>query len=272
MLKRFIKLGASLLLFILDWLRAQVCSLVGRQRTTCIILDYHPLPAGQRESFTRQMDVLVRLAKPIPADYRGQLDRGMRYVAVTFDDGCVSVSENALPVLNERRIPATIFMPTGSLGRRPSWLPDGPLVGECESVLSAEQLKALLPNDLVTIGSHTVTHPNLLKVDEDQARHEFRQSKADLEEILGRKVDVFSFPHGAYNTRLLELAKEAGYSRVFTIDPIRAMRTPEEFVSGRVTTSTTDWPLEFRLKLLGAYRWFGPVGKLKRRIFKLFSE
>lgn len=76
-----------------------------------------------------------------------------------------------------------------------------------------------------------------------------------LEEILGEPVRLFSFPHGKCNRDSIRLAKEAGYDRVFTIEPVFAFAEPQEFVTGRVSVSLDDWPWEFRLKVLGAYRW-----------------
>jgi peptidoglycan/xylan/chitin deacetylase (PgdA/CDA1 family) len=88
----------------------------------CVVLYYHAVRPEERASFGRQMDELLSIGSPIRADRREPLQPGRRYVAVTFDDGFVSVVENALPELRDRRIPCTIFVPTGSLGTRPSWL------------------------------------------------------------------------------------------------------------------------------------------------------
>ena len=40
-------------------------------------------------------------------------------MAVTFDDGYVSVYENAMPILKELGLPGTIFMPTALIGNEP---------------------------------------------------------------------------------------------------------------------------------------------------------
>jgi len=80
-------------------------------------------------------------------------------------------------------------------------------------------------------------------------------------------VTTFSFPYGAFNAQLVEWCRDAGYERVFTTLPVIASSEPEEFAVGRVSVEPTDWSLEFRLKVLGAYRWLPLAYKMKRAIF-----
>jgi peptidoglycan/xylan/chitin deacetylase (PgdA/CDA1 family) len=253
-MKRVFKLLISLLVRCCDVCRAGLLRLTGRKPIpSCVVLYYHGIPAPERHRFARQMDEVIRRTQPISADSRPVLNGKSHYCAVTFDDGFVSVLENALPELADRRIPATLFVPTGSLGQSPSWIKGAR--SSAEMVLSASQLAELKQNELVTIGSHSITHPNFLAIDHAHAERELKQSKADLEALLGRPVILFSFPHGACNGATIEMAKGAGYRRVFTIEPEAMPPTTEEFVMGRVATGPADWPTEFRLKLLGAYRW-----------------
>ncbi|GIW64484.1 MAG: hypothetical protein KatS3mg092_0417 [Patescibacteria group bacterium] len=61
------------------------------------------------------------------------------------------------------------------------------------------------------IGSHTLTHPILTKIDENQAQHELIESKKKLEEIIKKPVISFCYPKGKANPNLLNLVKKAGY-------------------------------------------------------------
>jgi hypothetical protein len=85
--------------------------------------------------------------------------------------------------------------------------------------------------------------------------------------MLNRDVKLFSSPYGEFNDRVIEGCREAGYLRVFTTVPYLAFSESQEFVTGRVGAAPTDWPIEFRLKLAGAYRWVPYAYALKRRIF-----
>lgn len=267
-MKRLFKLTISLVIWTGDWIVARIAKLTGpKAPASCVVLYYHAIPTDQRHRFAAQMDLLLRLAKPVAADNQEPLAAGGHFAAVTFDDGFVSVVANALPELESRRIPSTIFVPTGSLGRSPIWIKDPNSAATRERVLSPEELKRLAESKTMVIGSHSVNHVNLVKVDPARARAELADCKATLEQILGAEVPLFSFPHGAHNPRLIEEAREIGYRRVFTISPVRAFTSVNEFVTGRVLVDPSDWDLEFTLKTLGAYRWLPAISGLKSRLF-----
>jgi peptidoglycan/xylan/chitin deacetylase (PgdA/CDA1 family) len=72
----------------------------------------------------------------------------------------------------------------------------------------------------MSIGAHTVTHPNLPSAGLADAEREIRGVKARLEEEVGETVDLFSYPNGGaerYFTPDIErLVREAGYSCAVT--------------------------------------------------------
>lgn len=190
---------------------------------------------------------------------------------ITFDDGLESVFENALPELRKRGIPATLFIVTDVLGGYPNWeyfdTPDP----SADRVMSVQQLQEI-PSDLVTIGSHTMTHPVLPSVDDERLWRELLGSREKLERIVNREIRLFSFPYGAFDQKVVERCREARYDRVFSALPVLAFTDPQEFVTGRVGVNPTDWPIEFRLKLAGAYRWLPYAFTLKRKIRSVLSR
>jgi peptidoglycan/xylan/chitin deacetylase (PgdA/CDA1 family) len=237
----------------------------GEKAGTCIVLYYHEVRSENRLRFARQMDMLLRYTQPVHADHVIPLSANKRYAAVTFDDGYLNVIENAIPELEKRRIPATLFIITDALGKLPNWLTDPNSDTAKQPVVSAGRLRELSP-DLVTVGSHTRTHARLTDLQDADAKREIFESRRQLEEILGVAVRLFSFPFGAFNAKLIAFCKEGGYERVFTTKPSVAFRDPREFVTGRVSVEPTDWPLEFRLKLRGAYRWQVAARSLKSKV------
>jgi peptidoglycan/xylan/chitin deacetylase (PgdA/CDA1 family) len=126
--------------------------------------------------------------------------------------------------------------------------------------MDRNELLMALSHPNVTLGSHTITHPRLDLLGEAELARELVESKHQLEDAVGSGVSLFSFPHGIYSLKALEIARVAGYSRVFGIQPTCAHHQFNSFFMGRVHVTPEDWPLEFNLKLQGAYRWFARNG------------
>ncbi len=263
--KRLFNVMVSLVVGIADWLWDRVGLVVGRRRPKCTVLAYHAVSASERERFARQMDVVISYARPVSADLESLPAARGRFVALTFDDGLENIIENALPELKKRNIPATLFIVTDTLGQNRPWEHLGGEDTRNERVMSEEQLRQL-PSELLTIGSHTMTHPLLPRIDKGLIGQELLGSRLKLEKMLNREVKLFSFPYGASSKSVIAACRDAGYERVFTALPVFAFTEPNEFVTGRVGTSPLDWPIEFRLKLAGAYRWLPYAFSLKRRI------
>jgi len=261
MFKRILKLLISTTYFAFAFARNLLLRLAGKfPEALCVVLYYHSVPQKSRERFARQMEVLLRWTKPISADSRIALSPGTLYSAITFDDGFQSYLETALPELEKRKIPSTVFIVTGGLGQLTDW------EGYHEKIMSLDQLLSL-PSPLVTIGSHTVTHPFLSGVPENAASRELAESRERLEEWLQRKINLFSFPYGDFNEELVGNCRAAGYERVFTTLPFPAFSDPDEFVTGRVCVEPSDWQIEFLLKIHGAYRWLPLAFSLKRKLY-----
>jgi len=138
---------------------------------------------------------------------------GLPGVVFSFDDGWEGAVTRAAAALVERRIPLLMFVTTDYIGRRFFARP--------------EQLRELEPT-LVTVGSHGVSHHLLSGVSSDTVRRELRDSRHRLEDVLGRSVTWLSAPGGAVDRRLVEVAREVGYTMVFTsaigINPTAAGR------------------------------------------------
>jgi peptidoglycan/xylan/chitin deacetylase (PgdA/CDA1 family) len=261
MLERLVKLLVSLCFHLGLEGRRMVLHLLGKTPPSSgVVLYYHHVAQAHRGRFARQMRHLLRYVQPVRADHRASLAPGARVAAVTFDDGYLSTLENAAPELERLGIPATAFVVSDFLGQRLESDPS-------ERLMTPEELRRLA-SDLIAIGSHTARHTRMSAVDANQGHDELQRSRRTLEQILGRDIPLFCFPFGAYNSEALQWCAQAGYERVFTTDPSMAFREPGEFVSGRVAVEPTDWPLEFHLKLMGAYRWLVTPVALKRRILQ----
>jgi len=255
MLDRVTKLVISLLFFYLDRIARMIFKL-GRKHSpgTLVVLTYHAVKPHQREKFEKQMNLLLKSGKAVRADVGSHLPDGTHHIAVTFDDGFQSILENALPVLSKWIIPFTVFVPTGFIGRGPGWIENPGHENYGEIVLTEDQLKRLADQGGL-VGSHGITHPKLKRLDLKEAKKEILDSKTKLESILRREILLFSFPYNDFNNRLIELAKEAGYMRVFANVPTYPTSQIDRFLLGRIDVKADDWGLEYWLKLKGAYQW-----------------
>jgi len=263
MTRRIVKMAISLVVCLLDGIRRVSGRLTGsRAPGRGIVLYYHSVPDSERRRFARQMDRVARRSRPVALEGMRRMEEG-RYVLVTFDDGFECVARNAFPELECRGIPSMVFLPSGCLGRHPDWLEGTGHRDVRERILDAEGIRNLSANPLIAVGSHCRTHRNLTSLEEGEALREIRDSKSELECILGSGVGAISFPFGAYEDRHVAFAIEAGYEACFGISP-EPYRGDGRII-GRVRVDPADWPLEFHLKMTGAYRWMAPVSAMKRK-------
>jgi len=266
MIIRSISLLISCVVLCLDYL----VRLTGQREVagTCVVINYHSLGETTIGRFARQLDALVKFAKPISISRMKTFERGGRYVFVTFDDAFRGFKQWALPELSKRQIPVLVFVPTGYLGQRSAWYDYGGDNPVGEEVMSKDELKEVATSEFVEIGSHSVHHRNLVELTLDDVRLELEKSRDDLQMILGKDINSFSFPYGSFTDREVSLARDAGYTYLFSVAPQVLVGKPENGLVGRINVQPKDWPIEFRLKVIGAYRWLPLAAAWKRQLKK----
>lgn len=238
-----------------------------------------------------------------------------RALCITFDDGYANNCEVALPILQARRLPATVFVATGYLGggrmfndtvieaiRRAGPSLDLGSIGlgryefpdiaarrrAIDQILSAikhldpaerraraeriaEAVGANLPTDLmmsdaqvrrlsghgIEVGAHTVGHPILTRVSQEEARAEIRQSRQTLRDITGSDVACFAYPNGRpdvdYDASHVAMVREAGYELAVSTAPGAADRNADVHQLPRVALWGRSG-LEAALRLAAGYR------------------
>ncbi|MGE5458487.1 MAG: polysaccharide deacetylase family protein [Methanococcaceae archaeon] len=270
---RKVKLLISLFYWNILQIKKLILHCLGKKEPgKCVAVYYHSIHDSQKEKFAQQMEYLLKITKPLQAGAKLKLDDEKNYVIITFDDGYQSMFKNALPAIVRLNIPCAIFFPTNFIGKAPKWEEWNIYLEYNEILMTPEQIKSL-PEELITIGSHSHSHPVLSKISPKEAQEEFYKSRNILESILGRKVTLFSFPYGEFNEKVTKLAFAAGYKRLFTIQPEVNFSKIENDIVGRFNVDPSDSFLEFKLKLLGAYKWMEivyPVKQMLRSRFELF--
>jgi len=259
--KRFVMVAISAVYFAVRRLLA-LCGWKDRPRR--IVLTYHVVNQDEIARFERQMRQLKKAVTPVFAD---DPDTVGPSAAVTFDDAFEDVIDRTLPVLARYAIPATIFVPTGYIGAPPGWARVQAHRGAAR-VASVDVLKNV-DRRLVRLGSHTVTHPRLASLDPTRLRVELAASKQTLEGLTGECVRSVALPYGSCSPEVVAVARRTGYERVFANVPVR--RDPSH-LTGRVNVSAGDWPLEFSLKLKGAYEWMAVAVPAKRQLLTMLGR
>ncbi len=237
-------------------------------RGTFVVVTYHAVKPRHVAKLAVQLDLLLRTSTIVAAGQKLPLPTGKHCVAVTFDDGYHNFIKHALPVILEKRIPATVFVPAGNLGALPGWIKSDGHDNSMERIMTRDELRNL-PRDVCTVGSHGMYHTRLSAQRTDEIKYELHASKQALEELLHVPVELLSFPHNDYDEQCVTLAREAGYRRVFANVPLPLCGSNDAFLLGRIEVSPDDWNLEFSLKVQGAYAWLPYAIILKRWILSL---
>ena len=278
--RRDLKIAISLVYYAMRAIFRFSLRLAGRPSARRLtILYYHGVSTEHRLSFARQMDALHRGACILPASYRGELPSGKKCVAITFDDAFISVAENALPELARHSLHSTIFVPVGWIGRTPGWVMEDSEPAPAadanpeltEVVMSSEQLNALSAS-LVSLESHSVTHPSMLQLDTKRARSEIEDSRHRLAELSGREILGFSFPYGDHDASTVAMCRAAGYETAYSITAEEVDTTSSELLRGRTKVDPSDGPIEFFLKFNGAYQWMGDTVPLRNTLRSMFGK
>ena len=119
------------------------------------------------------------------------LERSDDCVVITIDDGYKDTFTTAFPILDELRLPFTLYLATESIETGRSLGP-----GAGAEPLTWEQIESMAASDLVTIGSHTHTHVDLRNATESSALREFDISDELIWRRLGTESKHFAYPWG----------------------------------------------------------------------------
>jgi peptidoglycan-N-acetylglucosamine deacetylase len=131
--------------------------------------------------------------------------RTARIVTTSWDDGDpfdLKVAE----LLRARSLPGTFYVPiVGYDGRK---------------TLEPAELRSLVSGEF-EIGAHGVSHNVLTALSPKELVREVRVCRTRLEDILSAPIQMFSYPKGKHNAKVVKQVKDAGYTGARTTHMLR---------------------------------------------------
>ncbi|CAG1010348.1 hypothetical protein ANRL4_04177 [Anaerolineae bacterium] len=183
----------------------------------------NPAYCVTENSFRQQMEHLAASGyRSLDLDELLADGPGTKGVIITFDDGWDNNYSAAWPILDALGLTATIFLVSGFMGQ--------------PGYLTWDQVRDLAYAG-VSIQSHTVSHRPLGLLTDGEIRSELEDSKKTIEDRIGRAVHHISMPQGVFDSRVINLARQAGYRSVSTSEPGVRHTTGTPAVISRINVS-----------------------------------
>lgn len=194
-------------------------ALVPRRRGRTWILGYHLVGGGSglpidlpRERFAAHLEMLSERTQVIGLgqavselrEGRPPHDTGPTRVVLTFDDAFLNFHEVILPLLAERRFPATLFVPPGFVngdGNHPLYHAHFAGLRPMTWELLREAVGAG-----VEIGSHSYRHTNLTRLAPAVLAEDLGRAQAEIEHRLHVSPAAVCYPEGFANTHVAHTA------------------------------------------------------------------
>ncbi|MDD5217941.1 MAG: polysaccharide deacetylase family protein [Candidatus Omnitrophica bacterium] len=168
-----------------------------------------------------------------------------KHIIITFDDGYRDNYVNAFPIMKEFGLKGCVFCVSDEIGKG--------------SFLRVEEIHAMADAGF-EFGSHTMSHPELVHLDEKSKWLEISESKKRLEEMLGIPIPYFCYPKGFWDEEGVDMVATAGYAAACSNRPgsndwrhLLRRNSNDIYLLRRTEISGFDDLGDFRRKLNGAY-------------------
>ena len=187
-----------------------------------------------------------------------------RPVVITFDDGYLNFYTNAFPILRRFGFTATMYLPTAYIG------------GE------KQRFKGLrcmtwghireLQRSGIEFGGHTVTHPSLRGLPQEQIERELVDSKSQIEDEIQHPVKSFAYPYAfpeadrPFRQMLRTFLERSGYEHGVSTILGTADSSDDPFFMRRLPVNSCDDINLLRAKLEGGYDWLHGLQYLRKAL------
>lgn len=173
-----------------------------------------------------------------------------KVVGITFDDGYKNNLVNAVPILLKYGFSATCYLVQGRIGEYNVWdiKKNLPKI----SLMSSNEIFEWIGAGM-DIGAHSLTHPNLTKIDKQTASIEIEKCKINLENEFNIKLEDFCYPYGCFDEDIVNITSKAGFSSAVTMNRGRASIYSNRFALPRIPITHHTLPHLFVAKIISSY-------------------
>jgi peptidoglycan/xylan/chitin deacetylase (PgdA/CDA1 family) len=232
---------------------------------SCIYLDIKKLE-NQFKFLKKQGFETITFADLNDKGLISRLEYGKKFIIITIDDGYEDNYHLLFPLLKKYNFKAVIYMVTGVNYNK--WDVDS--IQESKfPLMNNSQLIEMVNSGLVEIGGHTLTHPDLRQLANEQLQQEISFNKLQIEKIINKNIISFSYPYGLTNKKTKHVIKKNGYKFAVSVCIGPSNISDDRYQIQRIEIKNSDNILLFWLKTTGYYNYLLHRFRLiKKFIFK----
>ncbi len=153
----------------------------------------------------------------LPLRYRFP-DGRRKALLMSYDDGSEH-DRRLVDIFNRYGIRASFHLNSGRLGQ-----PHHVARGELRTLYRGHE-----------VSSHSVSHPHLGALGDDELRREILDDRHALEDLTGTAVRGLAYPFGTYDKRVIGMLPALGIDYARTVICTRTFRVPERFLEWETT-------------------------------------
>lgn len=143
---------------------------------------------------------------------------------LSYDDG-ITQDIRFVELLNRYGLKCTFNLNSGIQTKANFWAnKDGIITYR----MNMEGLKELYAGHEIAV--HSLTHPNLTKLDEETIYNELYRDKVNLESFFGTEVTGMAYPYGTHDEKVRAMVKKAGLHYARTVHSTNAFDLPEDLL------------------------------------------
>jgi len=163
--------------------------------------------------------------------------------SVTFDDGFADNLDVVAPIMDDLKIPFTVFVTSDYLR------------STSNKYLSINGLRDLSTLSNVTIGAHGTSHCRLTDCNDTELNKEIFNSKKFIEDTVGISIESMSYPHGAVDLRVINKVILGGYK--LAVGSRFGINQPnlDRYDASRTEIWSIDGTETFLAKIRGDWDW-----------------